>query len=73
MVEALRSSGWTVREALGNFVWLRTGDRTPEIDAALREHAVIARAYGTDGVRVTVGSAEMNDRFLAAIAGVEAV
>lgn len=73
MIEELRGRGWTVREALGNFVWLRTGERTPEIDEVLREHAVIARAYGTDGIRVTIGSAEMNDRFLSAIAGVEAV
>lgn len=72
MTEKLRELGWTVRDSLGNFVWLGTGERTPEIDAALREQAIIARAYGTDGIRITVGSPEMNDRFLAAIAAVEA-
>lgn len=70
MSEELRRLGWAVRDSLGNFVWLGTGDRTGEIDATLREHAVIARAYGTDGIRVSVGSPEMNDRFLAAIAAV---
>ncbi len=70
VTEELLSQGWTVRDSLGNFVWLGTGDRTPEIDATLREHAIIARAYGTDGIRITIGSPEMNDSFLAAIAGV---
>lgn len=73
VAEELRRRGWTVRDSLGNFVWIGAGERTPEIDAVLREHAVIARAYGTDGIRVTIGSAEMNDAFLAAIAGVTAV
>lgn len=73
MTEALRELGWTVRDSLGNFIWLGTGERTPEIDAALREGAVIARAYGTDGIRITVGSPEMNDRLLSVIASVTAV
>lgn len=73
VTEELRSRGWTVRDSLGNFVWLGTGERTQEIDAALREHAVIARAYGTDGIRITIGSAEMNDSFLSAISRVAAV
>lgn len=72
MTAQLRSLGWTVRNSLGNFVWLGTGDRTPEIDAALRERSIIARAYGNDGIRVTVGSPEMNDDFLAAIAAITA-
>ncbi|XPP27670.1 MAG: histidinol-phosphate transaminase [Leucobacter sp.] len=63
----LRDAGWNVRDSLGNFVWLRTGERTPEIDAALRAHAVIGRAYGAEGIRVTIGSPAMNDAFLAAI------
>ncbi len=70
ILDALRSRGWRVLDSLGNFVWLRTGDRTPEVDALLREHGVVARAYGSDGIRVTVGSAEMNDRFLRAIGAV---
>ena len=70
MTEELRRLGWPVLDSLGNFVWIRTGERTPEIDTALREAAVIARAYGTDGIRISIGSPEMNDRFLSAIAPV---
>lgn len=71
MLDALRASGWNALDSLGNFVWLRTGERTPEIDAALRGDGVVVRAYGTDGIRVTIGSPEMNDRFLRAIANVD--
>lgn len=63
----LRKAGWHVRDSLGNFVWLRTSERTPEIDAAVREQRVICRAYGTEGIRVTIGSPEMNDKFLEVI------
>lgn len=69
----LRALGWAAPDSFGNFVWLRTGARTPEIDLALQQHAVVARAYGTEGLRITVGTREMNDRFLAAIAGVAPV
>ena len=73
MLRALRELGWRAPDSLGNFVWLRTGERTPEVDAALREGGVIARAYGSEGIRVTVGSPEMNDRFLSVVAAIAPV
>lgn len=73
MIAALREAGWRALDSFGNFVWLRTGERTPEVDAALRDGGVVARAYGLDGIRVTVGDPEMNDRFLRAIEGVAPV
>ncbi|XPP27191.1 MAG: histidinol-phosphate transaminase [Leucobacter sp.] len=73
LVAALSEQGWRLPESQGNFVWLRAGERTAEIDAALREHGVVARAFIGEGLRVTIGSPEMNDRFLAAIASVEPV
>jgi histidinol-phosphate aminotransferase len=70
---ALRDAGWRVLDSRGNFVWLRAGDRTTEVDAALREHGVVARAFAGEGLRVTIGSPEMNDRLIAALAAVEPV
>jgi histidinol-phosphate aminotransferase len=70
LLAALRENNWRTPDSYGNFVWLRTGERTPEIDEALRSGGVVARAYGTEGIRVTIGSPEMNDRFLAALAKV---
>ncbi len=72
VLAALREQGWAAVDSFGNFVWLRTGERTPEIDGALRDGGVVGRAYGVDGLRVTIGSPEMNDRFLAAIAAIPA-
>lgn len=72
VLAALREQGWNPTDSFGNFVWLRTGDRTAEIDESLKSRGVIARAYGTDGIRVTIGSEEMNDRFIAALASVPA-
>lgn len=72
VLAALRDRDWQVFDSFGNFVWLRTGAATTEIDAVLREHGVVARAFAGDGIRVTIGSPEMNDRFLSAIDGVPA-
>lgn len=69
--DALIASGWTCHESFGNFVWLRTGHRTPDIDAALRDRQVVIRAYGAEGIRITIGTPEMNDQFLRAIAAID--
>lgn len=65
---ALRDGGWRLVDSFGNFVWLRTGDDTERVDGVLHEHGVVARAFAGEGIRVTVGSPEANDRFLAAAA-----
>ncbi len=70
---ALREAGWPVLDSQGNFVWVRAGERAAEIDAALREGGVIARAFVGEGLRITIGSPEMNDRLLQAIAGIEPI
>jgi len=72
VLSGLRGLGWSTPDSFGNFVWLRAGARTAEIDAALREAGVTARAFVGEGLRVTVGSPRMNDRFLTAIGGVRA-
>ena len=61
--------GVATTESQGNFVWLPVGGRTAAIAAALEQRGVIVRAYGVDGIRVTVGLPEENDAFLAALAG----
>jgi histidinol-phosphate aminotransferase len=62
---ALLADGWRVPPSEANFVWLRLGDRT----AAFAEHCgaagVAVRPYGEDGVRISIGSPEENDAFLA--------
>jgi histidinol-phosphate aminotransferase len=66
----LRDRGLTVSDSQANFVWLPLGDRTAEVAAALEARAVITRPFPGDGLRVTVGTPEEDDVFLAALDGV---
>jgi histidinol-phosphate aminotransferase len=47
---------------------LPLGDATVDWAAGCEERRVIVRAFAGSGVRVTIGSPEENDRFLAAAA-----
>jgi histidinol-phosphate aminotransferase len=49
----------------GNFVWLRLGERTLEFAAACEAAGVSVRPFPGEGVRISIGSAEENDAFLA--------
>lgn len=62
---ALRDAGYTVPESQANFVWLPLGDRAGEFAQASARARVIVRPYGDDGVRVTIGTPQENDTFLA--------
>jgi histidinol-phosphate aminotransferase len=63
---ALRKVTPDVPESQGNFVWLPLGDRSAAFGAACEAQRVIVRVFQGDGVRVTVGTPEENDAFLAA-------
>src|SRR3954468_21551578 len=67
LTAALRERGFDVPDSQANFVWLPVGDRTAELAAALEGRAVITRPYAGDGIRVTVGTPEEDDVFLAAL------
>ncbi|MFC7342397.1 histidinol-phosphate transaminase [Saccharopolyspora griseoalba] len=58
--------GYRVPETQSNFVWLPLGSRTPAFNEHCLENKVVVRAFGEEGARVTIGTAEENDRFLAA-------
>jgi histidinol-phosphate aminotransferase len=60
----LRELGWFVPEAQGNFVWLNLGANSAEFAALAAERALSVRAFGNEGVRVSIGEAEANTRFL---------
>ena len=68
VLAALRASGWRVTDSQGNFVWLRTGDDTDRVNAVLVDGGILARAFPGEGLRVTIGTPEQNDRFLVAAA-----
>jgi len=50
--------------ALGNFVWFDLGERTLELAAAAEELGIVVRPFAGEGVRVSIGEDEANDRLL---------
>lgn len=61
---ALIAAGYDVPPSETNFVWLPLGTRSGEYSAASADAGVLVRAYGDDGVRVTIGTPEENDAYL---------
>lgn len=70
VVAALRESGWDLPDPQANFVWLPVGDRTDDLALALEQRGVVIRPFSGFGIRVTIGTAEENDRFLTTFAEV---
>ena len=68
VLTALRESGWRGASSQGNFVWLRTGEGTDRANRIFTTEGVLARAFPCEGLRVTIGTKEQNDRLLAAAA-----
>ncbi|UNX54710.1 histidinol-phosphate transaminase [Georgenia sp. TF02-10] len=64
VVGRLRAQGWQVPDPQGNFVWLALGRRSTTFAQAARHRGVLVRAFGGEGVRVSVGEPEGNDLFL---------
>ncbi|SEG89789.1 histidinol-phosphate aminotransferase [Thermomonospora echinospora] len=65
VAHVLRDQGWAVPPTEANFVWLRLGDRTMDFSAACDARGVSVRPFAGEGVRVSIGSPEENDAFLA--------
>ena len=66
VLAALREQGWQTPDSEANFVWLRLGADSAAFAATCEAAGVVVRAYGTDGVRITIGEREANDTFLEA-------
>jgi len=64
VVAGLAEQGWQLPDTQANFVWFPMGPKTPDLAAAFDEAGLVVRPYGDDGVRVTIGEFEANDRLL---------
>jgi len=64
----LAAMGYDIPPSQSNFVWFDLGERTAAWAARCEERGVIVRAFAGQGARVTISSADENDRFLAAAA-----
>lgn len=64
VVGGLRDSGFTVPDAQGNFCWLRLGEHTDAFVAACGEAALSVRPFAGEGVRISIGEPEANQRLV---------
>ncbi|MGN6472381.1 MAG: histidinol-phosphate transaminase [Mycobacteriales bacterium] len=62
---ALRELGYDVPPSQANFVWLPIGDDAMPFAEHCASDNVLVRPFAAEGVRVTAGLPEENDRFLA--------
>jgi histidinol-phosphate aminotransferase len=61
---ALADQGWRLPDAQGNFVWFPVGDGTHDFAALAEEAGIVVRPFHGDGVRVSIGETEANDRLV---------
>lgn len=67
VTEKLRGMGLDVPSSQTNFVWLALGDDAVPFAAAAERRGAIVRPFDGDGVRVTIGTPDENDAFLAIV------
>ena len=60
----LRELGYEFPGTYANFVWLPLGERTGDFVDLMNRNALSVRAFGSEGVRVSIGEVEANNRFL---------
>ena len=67
VLAALRTQGWNIPEQHANFFWLPT-DRVTEIKAACEAAGVAVRPF-PEGLRISIGETEANNRVIAVLEG----
>ena len=68
VVAALEAMGAHPADSEANFVWLRLGERTTAFADACESVGLAVRPFAGEGVRITIGEPEANDRFLKVVA-----
>lgn len=63
---SLHDAGHVVPDPQANFLWLPLREQTDDVYLALEKLGVVTRPFSGEGIRVTIGTPEENDRFLAA-------
>lgn len=73
MLATLRHQGWSVPDSQANFVWLPTQERTLDLARAAAERGLLLRPFAGEGLRISVGLPDANDRMLETTAAWAAV
>ncbi len=60
----LATMGYQLNPSYANFVWLRLGSHTDVLHQALEQAGLSVRPFPGEGLRVSIGETEANDRFI---------
>jgi histidinol-phosphate aminotransferase len=66
----LEDTGWELPRSQANFFWFPLGDATDAAVAVFAAHGISVRAFGGEGLRVSLGDVAANDALLAAAAAI---
>lgn len=66
----VRGQGWCIPQTQGNFFWIGALDEAAALAGCLKSEVppILVRPFAGEGVRVTIGSPQENDRMTAALA-----
>ncbi len=64
LTDGLRAAGFEIPESQANFVWFGLGNRSSSFAQVCEEAGLAVRVFPGEGVRVTVGEPEANDRLI---------
>jgi histidinol-phosphate aminotransferase len=70
VVATLQAAGWTMPDAQANFVYLPLGADTDTVYLEMEKRGVVTRPFSNEGIRITIGSSDENDRFTRTLAEV---
>jgi histidinol-phosphate aminotransferase len=70
ILSTLASQGWNIPASQGNFFYLPLGQRTMSVYSLLESRGIVTRPFPPDGIRITIGTVEQNDRVLQALTNV---
>lgn len=68
VLAGLREHGWEIPVSDANFVWLNLGAGSDRFGELAAERGLSVRVFPGEGVRVTIGETEANDRFVELVA-----
>jgi len=67
VTEKLLELGWPVTPSQANFLWLPVEEQAGPLFQRLESRGIVTRPFENEGLRVTIGRPEENDRFVEAI------
>ena len=64
ILAGLKGQGWKIPEPRANYYWLPLGPAAARADRRFRAAGLSVRTFPGEGIRITVGEREANDRVL---------